>query len=89
MIDLDDSFLRGSYPPLVTPLRHGAVDYDTFARLVERQVNAGSHGIVVGGTTAEPSTLTLEERAQLLEVAVDAAGGRLPIVAATGSQSHA
>jgi len=89
MIDLDDSALRGSYPPLVTPLRHGAVDYDTFAVLVERHVNDGSHGIVVGGTTAEPSTLTLEERAQLLEVAIDAAAGRLPVVAATGSQSHA
>ena len=89
MIDLEESFLRGSYPPLVTPLRHGAVDYDTFAKLVEFHVTEGSHGIVVGGTTAEPSTLTIEERAQLLEVAIDAAGGRIPIVAATGSQSHA
>ena len=88
MIDIDDTFLRGSYPPLITPLRHGAVDYDTFAELIELQVREGSHGIVVGGTTAEPSTLTIEERSQLLEVAVDAAAGRLPIVAATGSQSH-
>jgi 4-hydroxy-tetrahydrodipicolinate synthase len=88
MIALDEGFLRGSYPPLITPLRHGAVDYDTFAALVERQIGDGSHGIVVGGTTAEPSTLTIEERSQLLEVAVDAAAGRIPVVAATGSQSH-
>jgi 4-hydroxy-tetrahydrodipicolinate synthase len=88
MIALDEGFLRGSYPPLITPLRHGAVDYDTFAALVERQIGDGSHGIVVGGTTAEPSTLTIEERSQLLEVAVDAAAGHIPVVAATGSQSH-
>ena len=88
MIVLDDDVLRGSYPPLVTPLRHGAVDYDTFAELVELHVDEGSHGIVVCGTTGEPSLLTIEERTQLLEVAVDAAAGRLPVVAATGAQSH-
>jgi 4-hydroxy-tetrahydrodipicolinate synthase len=88
MINLEPEFLRGSYPPLVTPLRHGAVDYDTFAALVEFQIREGSHGIVVCGTTAEPSTLTVEERSQLLEVAIDAAAGRIPVVAASGSQSH-
>jgi 4-hydroxy-tetrahydrodipicolinate synthase len=88
MIPLDSTFLRGSYPPLVTPLRDGLVDYDTFAALVQFQAEHGSQGIVVCGTTGEPSTLTLEERMQLLEVAIDAAGGRIPVVAATGSQSH-
>ena len=88
MITLDEKFLRGSYPPLVTPLRHGAVDYDSFAELVEFQIREGSHGIVVCGTTGEPSLLTVEERSQLLEVAIDAAEGRIPVVAATGSQSH-
>ena len=53
---LNRNFLRGSYPPLVTPFRDGAVDYDAYARLVERQVAEGSHGVVVNGTTAEPST---------------------------------
>lgn len=88
MIRLDDDFLRGSYTPLITPLRNGAVDYDRFAELVERQIREGSHGIVVCGTTGEPSTLTIEERSQLLEVAIDAAEGGVPVVAATGSQSH-
>jgi 4-hydroxy-tetrahydrodipicolinate synthase len=89
MIPLKDSFLKGSYPPIVTPFRDGAVDYETYARLVERQVAEGSHGVVVNGTTSEPSTLTLEERIRLLDVAVRAARGRIPVVAATGSQSHA
>ncbi len=89
MISLDAGFLRGSYPPLVTPFRDGQVDYEAFERLVERQIEGGSHGIVVTGTTAEPSTLTLDERVRLLDAAIATARGRLPIVAATGSQSHA
>ena len=89
MISLADTFLRGSYPPLVTPFRNGAVDYETYARLVERQIQEGSHGFVVNGTTGEPSTLTVQERNRLVEVAVKAARGRTPVVAATGSQSHA
>jgi 4-hydroxy-tetrahydrodipicolinate synthase len=89
MIALEREFLRGSYPPLVTPFRDGAVDFAAFARLVELQIAEGSHGVVVAGTTAEPSTLTLDERAQLLDVAIAAARGRIPVVAATGSQSHA
>ena len=89
MIKLDENFLRGSYPPLVTPFKDGAVDYATYERLVEQQVVEGSHGIVVTGTTGEPSTLTVAERSRLLEVAVKAAAGRIPVVAACGGQSHA
>jgi 4-hydroxy-tetrahydrodipicolinate synthase len=88
LIGLEPDFLRGSYPPLVTPFRDGAVDYDAYAALVERQIAGGSHGITVNGTTAEPSTLTMAERDELVRVAVSVADGRVPIVAATGSQSH-
>jgi len=89
MIDLANDVLRGSYPPLVTPLRDGEVDTETFAHLVEVQVREGSHGVVVAGTTGEPTTLTTRERIRLLEVAVKASAGRIPVVAATGSQSLA
>jgi 4-hydroxy-tetrahydrodipicolinate synthase len=89
MIPLDAGFLRGSYPPLVTPFRDGQVDYEAFARLVERQIAGGSHGILVTGTTAEPSTLTVDERARLLDVAIATTSRRVPVVAATGGQSHA
>jgi 4-hydroxy-tetrahydrodipicolinate synthase len=87
MMKLDNTVLRGSYPPLITPFRRGAVDFDTFERLVERQVIEGSHGILVSGTSAEPSTLTLQERVQLFHTTVRQVKGRVPIVAATGSQS--
>ena len=81
--------LRGSIPPLVTPFKKGAVDYDRYAELVEFQIAEGSHGILVNGTTAEPSTLTIEERNRLVTLAVETAKGRVHVVAATGSQSLA
>lgn len=89
MIRLPEGALRGSFPPLVTPFRRGEVDLSTYAELVELHVRAGSHGVVVCGTSGEPSVLTVTERQQLAEVAIGAADGRLPVVVATGSQSHA
>ncbi|HEY8433837.1 MAG TPA: 4-hydroxy-tetrahydrodipicolinate synthase, partial [Sphingomicrobium sp.] len=83
------SRLNGSIPPLITPFRNGEVDYDAYAAMVEFQVREGSHGILVNGTTSEPASLTVEERNRLVDVAVEAAAGRLPVVAATGSQSLA
>jgi len=79
--------LKGSMPPIITPFTGGDVDYDTYARLVEFQIREGSHGILVNGTTSEPAALTTEERNKLVDVAIDATKGRVPVVAATGSQS--
>ena len=81
--------LKGSIPPVVTPIRNGAVDYDAYAGLIEFQVDRGSHGVLVNGTTAEPSTLSVDERNRLVDVAMEVADGRIPVVAATGSQSYA
>lgn len=81
--------IKGSIPPLLTPFRNGAVDYDTYSRLIEYQIAQGSHGILVNGTTAEPSALTCEERNRLVTVAMEVVRGRLPVIAATGSQSLA
>jgi 4-hydroxy-tetrahydrodipicolinate synthase len=89
MINLDPSFLRGSYTPVITPFCDGAVDLEAYAGLIEHQIAGGSHGVLVNGTTAEPSTLTVAERKRLLQVAVATVAKRVPIVAATGSQSHA
>ncbi len=89
MISLPSDALRGSLPPLVTPFRDGEVDYDTYAAIVEWHVREGSHGVVTCGTSGEPSVLTVAERRTLTEVAIDAAAGRIAVVAATGSQSHA
>lgn len=81
--------LQGSIPPVITPFHGNDVDYATYARLIERQIAEGSHGVLVNGSTAEPSTLTLQERMRLLEIAIEIAAGKVPVVAATGSQSLA
>jgi 4-hydroxy-tetrahydrodipicolinate synthase len=85
----DLSWLKGSIPPLITPFKNGEVDFETYTRLIERQIEGGSHGILVNGTTSEPSTLTTGERNELVALAVKTAKGRIPVVAATGSQSLA
>lgn len=87
MIKLRESFLRGSYPPVITPFHDGKIDFDTFSALLETQVRQGSHGVVIAGTTGEPSSLTVDERSELIRVAVDTIDKRIPVVAATGSQS--
>ena len=79
--------IRGSIPPVITPFVNGEVDYKTYASLIEHQIKNGSHGILVNGTTAEPSTLTLDERNKLINIAVEVANGKIPVIAGTGSQS--
>ena len=74
---------------MITPFNGGAVDYDAYRRLVEFQVDNGSHGILVNGTSAEPSCLSVEERNRLVSLAMETVNGRIPVVAATGSQSLA
>ena len=81
--------IKGSIPPLFTPFKDGAVDYDTYARMIEFQIKEGSHGILVNGTTSEPASLTTEERNRLVSLAMEVVKGRVPVVAATGSQSLA
>jgi 4-hydroxy-tetrahydrodipicolinate synthase len=85
----DLAALRGSIPPLITPFKRGEVDYDRYGELVNFQIEQGSHGILVNGTTAEPSTLTTDERNRLVTLAIRVTAGRVPVVAATGSQSFA
>ncbi len=81
--------LKGSIPPLITPFRHGEIDFDGYAGLVNFQVGEGSHGVLVNGTTSEPSTRTVAERNRLVDVAMETVAGRIPVVAATGAQSLA
>ena len=87
MIKLSAAALTGSYTPIVTPFKDGAVDYAKYTELVDRHIREGGHGILVNGTSSEPSTLSIEERNQLIDEALRVACGRCPVVAATGSQS--
>ncbi len=86
MIDIGK--LKGSIVPLVTPFdSSGAFDEPAFRKLVDWQIESGSHGISVEGTTGEPSALSLEERERIYDVTVSAVKGRVPIVAGTGTNN--
>ena len=75
---------------IVTPFKEdGAVDYDAFRALAEHLVEHGSDGLVVTGTTGEAPTLSDDERAELLRVAVDAVGDRASVVSGSGTYSTA
>jgi 4-hydroxy-tetrahydrodipicolinate synthase len=74
---------------IVTPFRHGAVDDAAFRALVRRLVDGGVHGLVVAGSTGEAATLSREERRGLVTAAVEEAGGRIWIVAGTGTNDTA
>jgi 4-hydroxy-tetrahydrodipicolinate synthase len=85
MSDLRSLIQPGSYTPVVTPFADEDVDYAAFDASIERQVAGGSHGVVVTGTTGEPSSLSAAERTGLFMHAVAVAAGRIPVIAATGS----
>jgi 4-hydroxy-tetrahydrodipicolinate synthase len=78
---------EGSVVPLVTPFRDGLLDERALADLVDWQIQSGSHGISVTGTTGEPSSLSTQERERVIQVAAEAIGGRVPLVAGTGSNN--
>lgn len=78
---------KGSIPALVTPFKNGAVDFDTLKELVDWHVAEGSHGIVPVGTTGESPTLSHEEHEQVIEAVVQAAAGRVPVIAGAGSNN--
>ena len=81
--------LKGSLPALVTPFKDGQLDLDTLKKLVEWHIEQGSHGLVPVGTTGESPTLTHEEHDLVVETVVQAAAGRIPVVAGAGSNNTA
>lgn len=80
---------KGSITALVTPFKNGAVDERAFQDLVERQIAAGTHGLVPVGTTGESATLSDEEHERVITLCVEAAAGRAPIIGGAGSNETA
>ena len=82
----DPSTIRGSIAPLMTPFTAaGAVDHDGLRNLVNWQIASGSDGISIGGSTGEPSSQTIEERAAAIRTVADAVANRVPFMPGTGS----
>jgi 4-hydroxy-tetrahydrodipicolinate synthase len=80
---------KGSITALITPFEGESVDYDAYARLVEFQIQSGTHGLVPVGTTGESPTLSHEEHRSVVETCIAAAKGRVPVIAGAGSNSTA
>jgi len=80
---------RGSITALITPFKKGKIDEQGFQDFVNWQIEQGSHGLVPCGTTGESPTLTHEEHKRVVELCVEAAGGRVPVIAGAGSNSTA
>jgi 4-hydroxy-tetrahydrodipicolinate synthase len=77
----------GSIPALVTPFSEGRVAEDTFRAFVEWQIAEGSNGLVPCGTTGESATLARDEHRRVIEITVEAAAGRVPVIAGCGSNN--
>lgn len=78
---------KGSNPALITPMKNGEVDEAAFRKLIEWHIKEGTHGVVPVGTTGESPTLNHDEHKRVVEIAVEAVAGRIPVIAGTGSNS--
>ena len=83
------TIFTGAATAIITPFKNGAIDYEAFGALIDKQIAAGIDGIVVAGTTGEAATLTHEEHCDLLRYSVEKVAGRVPVIAGTGSNDTA
>jgi 4-hydroxy-tetrahydrodipicolinate synthase len=85
---MDDMLFRGVAPALVTPFTaDDEIDEDAFRGLIQRQIDGGVSGLVVLGTTGENPTITDAERRRLVDIAVETADGRVPVIIGTGTNN--
>ncbi|MEM1159765.1 MAG: 4-hydroxy-tetrahydrodipicolinate synthase [Pseudomonadota bacterium] len=87
MTSANGAAIRGSLPALVTPFRDGAVDEETLRALVDWHISEGSHGLVPCGTTGESPTLSHQEHERVVEIVINQAAGRVPVIAGAGSNN--
>ncbi|OIO36968.1 MAG: 4-hydroxy-tetrahydrodipicolinate synthase [Candidatus Omnitrophica bacterium CG1_02_46_14] len=78
---------HGSIVAIITPFKNGKLDEKTLAKLVRRQIEAGTDGIVPVGTTGECPTVSLEEHERVIKIVVEAANHEVPVIAGTGANS--
>ncbi|MEQ1716734.1 MAG: 4-hydroxy-tetrahydrodipicolinate synthase [Hyphomicrobium sp.] len=78
---------KGSLTALITPFRNGELDEAALARLIDWQIREGTHGLVPVGTTGESPTLDFDEHKKVIDICVEAAKQRVPVIAGTGSNS--
>ena len=82
---MKNTVFTGAATAIVTPMTEAGVDYESFERLIEWQIEEGIDAIVVAGTTGESSTLSDAEHREVIKFAVEKIAGRVPVIAGTGS----
>ncbi len=84
------AILQGSMVALVTPMHpDGSLDFDAYRKLIDWHADEGTDGLVVVGTSGESPTVSVDEHAELIKVAVEYSAGRLPVIAGIGGNSTA
>ncbi len=78
---------KGSFVALISPFKGGQVDEEVFRNFVEWQITEGTNGLVPVGTTGESPTLSHEEHMRVVEICIEVAAGRVPVIAGAGSNS--
>ena len=79
--------LKGSIVALITPFDNGDLSEDGYIKLINYHLQNGTNGVVPGGTTGESPTLSHNEHKKIIEIAVKECGGKIPVIAGTGSNS--
>ena len=80
---------HSSFTALLTPFKDNNVDFDSYRKLIDFQIENGTHGLVPVGTTGESPTLSHDEHKKLVEVCIEQSNGRVPVIAGAGSNSTA
>lgn len=79
--------LQGSWTAQITPFKDNHIDFDTLGQLLHRQINAGTDGILLLGTTAEPAALGADEQKEVLAQGMNIIGGRVPVMVGCGTNN--
>ncbi len=82
---MKNTVFKGVGTAIITPMTKDGVDYETFARMIDWQIEEGVDALVIAGTTGEGSTLSDEEHREVLKFSVEKIAGRVPMIAGTGS----
>jgi 4-hydroxy-tetrahydrodipicolinate synthase len=78
---------KGSITALITPFKNGSLDEEALRRFVDWQITEGTHGLVPTGTTGESPTLNFDEHKRVIDITIETARGRVPVIAGTGSNA--
>ncbi|HPY40067.1 MAG TPA: dihydrodipicolinate synthase family protein, partial [Thiolinea sp.] len=78
---------QGSYVALITPFRDGQIDEAALRRIVNWQIEQGTHGLIPMGTTGESPTVSQAEHEQVIRIVIEETAGRIPVIAGAGSNN--